>query len=109
MLCLLLVLRYYKGLKMLKRLTEEVVIPIPYHAVSIEELGIERIFIYQFFIPNQRNLVRIFPFLKLSRPNDNVKTEFLFQVPFHFRKENMYVGTGGYKHLLCETNPNYVV
>lgn len=35
MICLLLVLRYYKGLKMLKRLTEEVVIPIPYHhAVS---------------------------------------------------------------------------
>ncbi|XP_031626568.1 uncharacterized protein LOC116342905 [Contarinia nasturtii] len=57
MLCLILVLRYYKGLKMLKRLTEEVVIPIPYHAV-----------------------------------------------PFHFRKENMYVGTGGYKHLLSESN-----
>lgn len=34
MLCLLLVLKYYKGLKMLKRLTEEVVIPISYRAVS---------------------------------------------------------------------------
>lgn len=33
MLCLLLVLKYYKGLKMLKRLTEEVVIPISYRAV----------------------------------------------------------------------------
>lgn len=39
MLCLLLVLRYYKGLKMLKRLTEEVVIPIPFHAVSNEKLN----------------------------------------------------------------------
>lgn len=34
MICLLLVLKYYKGLKMLKRLTEEVVIPITYRAVS---------------------------------------------------------------------------
>lgn len=34
MLCLILVLKYYKGLKMLKRLTEEVVIPITYRAVS---------------------------------------------------------------------------
>lgn len=34
MLCLLLVLKYYKGLKMLKRLTEEVVIPITYRAVG---------------------------------------------------------------------------
>lgn len=32
--CLMLVFRYYKGLKMLKRLTEEVIIPIPYRAVS---------------------------------------------------------------------------
>lgn len=32
--CLMLVFKYYKGLKMLKRLTEEVIIPIPYRSVS---------------------------------------------------------------------------
>lgn len=82
--CLLLVLRYYKGLKMLKRLTEEVVIPIPYRVVNICFLLILFIII----------LTLLFGFPK---------------VPFHFRKENMHVGNSGYKHLLSDSNPNYIV
>lgn len=34
------------------------------------------------------------------------------KVPFHYRKENMYIGSGGHKHTLTEnefSNPNYVV
>lgn len=42
MICLLLVLKYYKGLTMLKRLTEEVVIPIPYRSVSNRLLSIPK-------------------------------------------------------------------
>lgn len=42
MICLLLVLKYYKGLTMLKRLTEEVVIPIPYRSVSNRFLSIPK-------------------------------------------------------------------
>lgn len=91
MLCLLLVVKYYKGLKMLKRLTEEVVIPIPYRTVS-------NTFSCSFLVTsNQLTQIMLW----------------VLQVPFHFRKENMYVGTGGYKHLLSDTipesNPNYVV
>lgn len=43
MLCLLLVLKYYKGLKMLKRLTEEVVIPVAYRPVSSKLLNLKTI------------------------------------------------------------------
>lgn len=31
------------------------------------------------------------------------------QIPYYYRRENMYVGDGGYKHLLSECDPNYVV
>lgn len=31
------------------------------------------------------------------------------QIPYYYRRENMYVGDGGYKHLLSEGDPNYVV
>lgn len=31
------------------------------------------------------------------------------QIPFYYRKENMYLGSGGYKHLLADSDPNYVV
>lgn len=30
------------------------------------------------------------------------------KIPYCYRKENMYLGSGGYKHLLTE-NPNYVI
>lgn len=33
----------------------------------------------------------------------------IVQIPFHFRKENMYIGDGGYKHLLADTSQCYVV
>ncbi|CAD7082428.1 unnamed protein product [Hermetia illucens] len=28
-------------------------------------------------------------------------------IPFHYRKENMYLGSGGYKHILADCDPNY--
>lgn len=38
---------------------------------------------------------------------------FCCKVPFHYRTDNMYIGDGGHKHTLTESNefcnPNYVV
>lgn len=78
------VYNYYETLKMMKNFTEEAVVSIPCPAVHFTK---------------KYCIIRLDSFPH-SPP----------QIPIQFRKENMYLGSNGYKHLVSEiSNPNYIV